>query len=147
MTILARNVSTIQTARKNGLDICSGVIVGMGESTDDLIKMTRELDQVHANSIPINFFIPVEGHRIENYQKLTPQQCVKILCVFRLTNPTTELRAAAGREYHLRGMQSLCLYPANSIFSQGYLLTEGDPTEEARQMIEDAGFYVDVIEE
>jgi len=142
-----KRVETINIARNTGLDICSGVIIGMGESLDDLINITGELKRVNANSIPINFFIPIKGHKIKNPQILTPEYCLKILCVFRFMIPKAELRAAGGREYHLRGMQSLCLYPVNSIFSKGYLTTGGETIEETKRMIIDAGFEIDAIEQ
>ena len=141
-----QRVQTIRTAKQNGLDICSGVIIGMGETIDDIIQMTKELKAVEANSIPINFFIPVEGHRLENYKTLTPHYCLKALCAFRFAIPHAEIRAAAGREHHLRSLQSLCLYPVNSIFAKGYLTTGGDAVAETQRMITDSGFIVETIE-
>lgn len=141
-----KRVATINTARSVGLDICSGIIIGMGESTEDLINITNELKNVKANSVPINFFIPIEGHRIPNPQPMTPEYCLKILSIFRFTLPRAEIRAAGGREYHLRSMQALCLYPVNSIFSKGYLTTGGDSINETKKMIIDAGFVIDKIE-
>lgn len=136
-------VKTVETARHCGLDICSGIIIGMGETIDDIVTMTRELHRVKADSIPVNFFIPVEGHRIEHPQKLTPHYCLKVLSAFRLAVPKAEIRAAAGREYHIRSLQSLCLYPANSLFAQGYLTAGGDTVGATKQMIEDAGFEIE----
>ena len=138
-----QRVATIATARQSGLEICSGVIIGMGESVEDIIQMTAELNAVQADSIPVNFFIPVPGHRLANPQALIPHDCLKVLVVFRLTNPKAEIRAAAGREHHLRSLQALSLYAANSIFAQGYLTTGGDDIDQVRQMILDAGFEIE----
>jgi hypothetical protein len=66
-----------------------------------------------------------------------------ILCKFRFVNPKAEIRMAGGREGHLRGLQSLALYPANSLFVDGYLATRGDGKAKVFQMIEDAGSEVD----
>jgi biotin synthase len=140
-----QRVATITVARQSGMDICSGVIIGMGERYNDIIQMTEELKAVRANSIPVNFFIPVDGHRISNYQKLTPQYCLKVLSVFRFAVPKAEIRAAAGREYHLRSQQALCLYAANSIFAKGYLTIGGDDIDTTRQMIEDSGFEIEKL--
>jgi biotin synthase len=60
--------------------------------------------------------------------------------------PSCELRIAAGREYHLRGMQAMSLFPANSLFAKGYLTAGGDGMEETRKMIQDAGFLIDRFE-
>ncbi|MBW1899230.1 MAG: biotin synthase BioB [Deltaproteobacteria bacterium] len=141
-----KRVDTIKTAQASGLEICSGVIIGMGEQTADIVQMITELKAVKANSIPVNFFIPVEGHRIENFQQLTPHYCLKILSAFRLAIPAAELRASAGREYYLRSLQPLCLYPANSLFASGYLTIGGDDVERTAQMIKDCGFEVESIE-
>jgi len=138
-----KRVETLRIARDCGLDVCSGVIIGLGESVEDIGQMTEALRQVKADSIPVNFFIPVEGHRVENHQKLTPVYCLKTLCVFRLAVPQAEIRAAAGREYHLRSLQPLCLFPANSIFARGYLTMGGDSVDQTRRMIEDSGFSID----
>lgn len=137
-------LKTIQVAKEAGLEICSGVIIGMGESPKDIVGMVHQLQAVNAQSIPINFFIPLPGHRIKNVQALTPTYCLKILAAFRLALPKVEIRCAAGREYHLKSMQSLCLYPINSLFAQGYLTTGGDSVESTKELIEEAGFEVEM---
>ncbi|MEX0744532.1 MAG: hypothetical protein WD118_02925, partial [Phycisphaeraceae bacterium] len=67
-----------------------------------------------------------------------------ILCMVRLVNPTAEVRVAAGREHHLRSLQAFALWPANSLFVEGYLLTEGSEAAATFQMIRDAGFELAV---
>lgn len=63
--------------------------------------------------------------------------------MFRFVNPKAEIRVAGGREGHLRSLQALALYPANSLFVDGYLTTKGEQKHEVYQMIEDAGFELD----
>jgi len=60
--------------------------------------------------------------------------------------PASEIRVAGGREHHLRHLQALSLYPANSLFAKGYLTTGGDGFDETKKMIEDAGFILDHVE-
>jgi biotin synthase len=72
-------------------------------------------------------------------------RCLKILCLFRFLNPTSDLRAAGGREVNLRALQPLALYPANSIFVEGYLTTPGQAAQAAHQMVRDMGFAVEEI--
>lgn len=139
-------LNTIRAARREGLDICSGVIIGMGESSGDILNIIEELKQLNPDSIPINFFIPVKGHRLESPGNLTPLLCLKILCLFRLALPARELRIAGGREYHLRSLQPYSLYIVNSLFANGYLTTEGDSVKATKQMIVDAGFKLERIE-
>ena len=119
----------------------------MGETIEDIIQMCQELKEVNANSIPFNFFMPVDGHRVNTDQKLTPAYCLKVLSVFRFAIPNAEIRAAGGREYHLRSLQPLCLFAVDSIFVQGYLTVGGDSLETTRQMIEDSGFAIEASAE
>ena len=73
---------------------------------------------------------------------LTPDYCLRVLCLYRFLNPRAEIRVAAGREHHLRSMEVMALYPANSMFIEGYLNATGTGTSHTLQMIEDAGFTV-----
>ena len=137
-------MATIRAARAAGIGLCSGVIVGMGETHEDLLDVAYELRAIKAESIPVNFLLPLPGNpfgdpRCEG-QPLNPQFCLRVLCMFRLVNPTAELRIAAGRELHLRSLQAMALWPANSLFVDGYLLTGGDSAAATLGMIHDAGF-------
>ncbi|MCA9401323.1 MAG: biotin synthase BioB [Candidatus Omnitrophica bacterium] len=135
-------IDTLNAGRRAGLQLCSGVIVGMDESIQDIITLARTLREFAVESIPVNFFIPVDGHQVNRMTKLSPEYCLRVLCLFRLMNPDAEIRIAAGRELHLRQMQVLGLYPANSLFLDGYLNTRGDETLQTLQMITDAGFQI-----
>ncbi|MDP3091549.1 MAG: biotin synthase BioB [Nitrospira sp.] len=137
-------LSTIKNARAAGLEICSGGIVGMGESNEDLIDLADALRDVKPDSIPLNMLNPVEGTPLENIAALTPQRCLKVLCLFRFLHPRTELRIAGGREHNLRSLQPLSLYPADSVFVNNYLTTPGSPAPEVWGMIEDLGFKIEV---
>ncbi len=138
-------LTTIRNARAAGLEICSGGIAGMGEADEDLIDLALALRDVAPHSIPLNFLHPVEGTPMEDRHELTPQRCLKILCLFRFLHPRTELRVAGGREFNLRSLQALALYAADSLFVGGYLTTPGMPANEAWKMIEDLGFEVDLV--
>jgi biotin synthase len=138
----ADRVNTLKAARNAGLEVCSGIIAGMGETAEELIELALMLRDLGAKSIPINFLLPITGNKLENSQNLSPEYCLKILCLFRLLNPQAEIRAAAGREYHLRSMEVMSLYPANSLFMDGYLNTRGKSRQDTLQMIIDAGFTI-----
>ena len=144
-------VTTLQNARSAGLELCSGGIVGMGESDEDLVDLALALREVNPDSIPLNMLHPVAGTPLADathprFQTsgtgLTPQRCLKILCLFRFIHPQRELRAAGGREFNLRSLQPLALYVADSLFVNGYLTTPGQPGHEVERMIEDLGFEV-----
>ncbi len=87
---------------------------------------------------------PQAGTPLEASHQLTPQRCLKIMCMFRFIHPKRELRAAGGREFNLRSLQPLVLYVADSLFVNGYLTTPGQPANEVQQMIQDMGFKVQV---
>lgn len=135
-------LNTLINAKNNGLEICSGMIVGMGETHQDIVDVAFELKKLDVPSVPVNFLVPIEGNPITTPKNLSPQQALRVLCMFRLVLPRAEIRAAAGREGHLRDLQVLSLYVANSLFLEGYLNTKGSDTTKLYQMIQDAGFII-----
>ena len=136
-------VETVKNVRSAGLSSCCGGIVGMDETEDDVMDLALALRELDVDSIPINFLHPIPGTPLEGANHLTPQMCLKILCLFRFINPTKEIRVAGGREINLRSLQPMSLYPANSIFVNGYLTTPGQRDTEAHRMIEDLGFEIE----
>jgi biotin synthase len=139
-------MDTLRNVRKAGLEICSGGIIGMGESRSDLVQMATELRELKAESIPLNFLHAIEGTPLEEQSPLTPHDCLRALCMMRFVNPESELRIAGGREKHLRSLQPLSLYVANSLFVGDYLTTKGQAPESDYQMIRDMGFEVTTCE-
>jgi biotin synthase len=135
-------LKTLDTCKEVGLELCAGMIVGMGETHEDIVDVARKLAELQVASIPINFLIPIEGAQLGRPVDLTPQFCLKVLAMFRLTNPTTELRIAGGREVNLRSMQSMGLYAANSMFVSDYLTTPGQAAQDDFNMIRDLGFEI-----
>lgn len=135
-------IKTLQEAHNVNLQVCSGVLIGMGETAEDIYEMACSLKALKAESIPINFYIPIEGASLKIKPELTPEYCLRVLCLFRLMNPETEIRLAAGREIYLKDMQSLAFYPANSLFINGYLNTSGESKLETYERIKGAGFSI-----
>ena len=138
----ADRVATLSACRSAGLELCSGGIMGMGESHDDLIDMALELRRLGVESIPLNFLNSIEGTPLEDVSRLTPRDCLRGLAMMRLVNPSAEIRIAGGREIHLGSLQALGLYAANSMFVGDYLTTKGQLPEADYAMIEDLGFVI-----
>ena len=136
-------INTVRNVQRAGLATCSGGIIGMGETDEDILDLVYALRQLKVNSLPVNFLHPVPGTPMEAYRFLTPMKCLKVLCLVRFLNPTSDIRAAGGREVNLRSLQALALYPANSIFVEGYLTTPGQHAQEAQQMVLDMGFEIE----
>jgi biotin synthase len=143
----ADRVKTLDAVRSAGLEICSGGILGMGESDVDRVHMAFALRDAGAVSIPINFLHPVEGTPLAGIHQLNPRDCLRALAMLRFANPTSELRIAGGRELHLRSLQPLGLFAANSIFVGDYLTTKGQLPAEDYRMIDDMGFVITRNEE
>ena len=135
-------VDTLKAVSDAGMELCSGGIVGMGEKPADVVDMALELRELGVHSIPVNFLNPIEGTPLAGQDELNPSYCLKVLAMFRLVNPDREIRIAGGREMHLRSLQPLGLYAANSIFVGDYLTTRGQLPEEDYAMIRDLGFEV-----
>jgi len=138
----ADRVATLAACRAAGLQLCSGGIMGMGERHDDLIDLAFELRSLGVESIPLNFLNAIDGTPLEGVARLTPRDCLRGLAMMRLVNPAAEIRIAGGREIHLRSLQPLGLYAANSIFVGDYLTTKGQLPEADYRMIEDLGFTI-----
>jgi biotin synthase len=135
-------VATVNTVRESGMSTCCGGIMGMGESQEDVIDWALALRHLNVDSIPVNFLHAIPGTPLEALREVTPQRCLKILCLVRFVNPSKEVRVGGGREVNLRSLQPLSLYPANSIFVNGYLTTPGQRASDAHQMIADLGFEI-----
>ena len=150
-------LATLRTCREAGLELCAGLIVGMGETPADLVDVAFELRGLECESIPVNFLHPIDGTPLGGAgerrtggdgrgnispEPLNPRDCLRALCLVRLVNPQSEIRIAGCREVNLRSLQPLGLYPANSIFVSDYLTTPGQPPSDDYRMIEDLGFEV-----
>ncbi len=143
----ADRVATLEAVRAAGMELCSGGIIGMGEQDADVVRMAFALRDLGVESIPVNFLNPIDGTPLAGTRQLNPRYCLKVLAMFRFANPDRELRIAGGRELHLGSLQSLGLYPANSVFVGDYLTTKGQAPAADYKMIEDLGFEVAQNEE
>jgi biotin synthase len=142
----ADRAATVEAVAAAGISPCSGVIVGMGESPEQLVEVGFALRDAGAESIPVNFLIPIAGTPLGNRpERLDPRFCLKVLCLFRFICPEREIRLSAGREVHLGSLQPLGLYPANAMFVADYLTEPGQPAEQDWRMIEELGFEIEPL--
>ena len=125
---------TLKNVRQAGITVCSGGIIGMGESIDDRCGMLLELANLspHPESVPINALVRVEGTPLEALPPIDPLELVRMIAVARILMPRSRVRLSAGRTEIGREAQLLCLYAgANSIFYGEKLLTTPNPEEDA----------------
>ena len=136
-----QRVKNIKMLQNIGFEICSGGIIGMGESKEDIVDMLLELKEINPEAIPINFLLPIKGTPFENVDTsiLTPNYCLKVLCLARLLVP-----CAAGREIYFRGDEKRLLSVVNSIFASGYLTEDGQGIKDTIKAITDAGFTYEI---
>lgn len=138
----ADRVETLKHVRDAGMEMCSGGIIGMGEKKKDIVSMAFDLRDLGVQSIPLNFLNAIEGTPLEGNDDLSANDCLKSLAMFRFVNPDRELRISGGREIHLRSLQPLGLFVANSLFVGDYLTTKGQAPQADYDMIRDLGFEV-----
>ena len=119
-------LETIQNARQAGISVCSGGIIGMGESWNDRAEMLRVLANLEPQpeSVPINALVPVEGTPLQNQKIVEPEEMIIMIATARIIMPKSRIRLSAGRKYLSNETQMLCLLSgANSIFYGDSLLT------------------------
>lgn len=137
-----QRLDTVAKAQRAGMSACSGVIVGMGESDDQVVEAVFALKDMETDSIPVNFLMPFDGTPLAGTWELSPLRALRILALVRMAAPECELRVAGGRELHLRSLQPIALQVANSLFLGDYLTSEGRAAQEDLDMIRDNGFHV-----
>ncbi|MCI0482547.1 MAG: biotin synthase BioB, partial [Candidatus Dadabacteria bacterium] len=124
--------------KKAGMHLCSGGILGMGESPVQRLELAFELKELGPSWVPINFLNPRPGTPFEKLQALQPFEAVKTIAIYRLILPDKILMTAGGREVTLRDLQSMGLIAgANAMILGNYLTTPGRSPEEDLRMIND----------
>ena len=127
-------LKTLKNVRQAGITVCSGGIIGMGESIDDRCGMLLELAQLepHPESVPVNALVRVEGTPLAALPPIDPLELVRMVATARVIMPRSKVRLSAGRTDLPREAQLLCLYAgANSIFYGDKLLTTPNPDTDA----------------
>ncbi len=126
----ADRLKTLANVREAGIKVCSGGIIGMGETPDDRIDMLVTLANLPEppESVPINLLIPMPGTRMANLEPVDPIEFIRIIALARLMMPASSVRLTAGRTTMSDEMQALCFFAgANSIFVGDTLLTAANP--------------------
>ena len=133
-------LNTVKLLRKHGIDVCCGVILGMGETVEDRIDMAFTLREVKPATVPMNVLNPIKGTPLEDYiDKISEEDILKSICLFRMILPHTLLKYAGGRTLRLsRENQKLGLIAGiNSMMVGNYLTTKGSDMEDDRKMLKE----------
>lgn len=132
-------VNTVKAIKKHGLEACTGVILGMGETREDRVDMALSLAELNPETVPVNVLNPIKGTLMEGYEdKITEEEVIRTICIFRIAMPKTILRYAGGRKTRLsKEMQQLGLKAGiNGMLSGNYLTTKGVDLMQDKELIE-----------
>ena len=135
-------IKEIKLAQKVGLNVCSGVIIGMGETWEDRIDMAISLSQLGVLSIPINVLMPIEGTPFGNLERISDDDILRTIAIFRYLNPTAYIRMAAGRKYFSDGGTRIFQSGANATITGDMLTTVGNNIEQDKIMLTNLGFDI-----
>ncbi len=121
-------INTINHIKNAGIEICSGVIIGMGESVEQRVEMALNLAEIQPDSIPVNFLTPIKGTPFESYQdKIDEEGILRTLAIIKIANPDSVVRFAGGRKLRLskENMEIALDCAVNGILIGNYLTTIG----------------------
>lgn len=135
-------LETLRMLQEGNMEICSGGILGMGETPADRVKLALELKPYNPHCLPMNILNPRPGTPLEGVEKPVPQEMLKTIAVFRFIHPKANIKLAGGREIHLspeeqeRALQG----GANGLIIGGYLTTHANPVHQDMEMLKRAGY-------
>jgi biotin synthase len=136
-------VNTAKIVKEEGLELCCGGIIGMGETLKQRLELAFAIKSLRPDEVPINILIPKQGTPLANLEPLEPTEAIKTIAVWRFIMPKTILKIAGGRELHLKDKERLALKAgANGIITGGYLTTRGNNIEKDMTMIKEIGLKV-----
>ena len=129
-------INTINSAKEAGLQVCSGGIIGMGESWADRIDMAYTLRELDVDSVPVNVLIPIKGTPLESVKPISAQDVIRTICIFRIILEGKTIKIAAGRETTLKDSQIKAFAAgANGMLIGGYLTIKGASLEDDYALI------------
>ena len=137
-------MNTCKLVKKYGMELCCGVILGMGESVEQRVEMALELSEIEPDSIPINILMPIEGTPFEGYlDKIDEENILRTLAIFKIANPKSVLRFCGGRMRLSEENQELALKTCvEGILTGNYLTTTGKKPEEDVIMVKKLGKHI-----
>ena len=135
-------INEIKLAQKVGLEVCSGGIIGMGETWEDRIDMAVSLSELGVVSIPINVLMPIKGTPFANLERISHEDILRTIAIFRYLNPTAYIRMAAGRNYFTDGGTKIFQSGANATITGDMLTTVGNNTDQDKIMLTKLGFDI-----
>lgn len=140
-------IQAIRAAQAAGLSVCSGGIMGLGETAEDRIDMALTLRELGVRSIPVNMLNPIPGTPFENNERLTPEDMQRIVAVYRFILPQASIRLAGGRGLMPDKGKSCFTSGANAAISGDMLTTAGITTKTDMALLKELGYEVKICNE
>ncbi len=135
------DIDTARTAKRAGLSVCSGGIIGLGEDMAQRIELAMTLRELDVDSVPINILNPIEGTPLAGADPLLPIEILLTVAIYRFILPDKDIKLCGGKERNLRQLLPLAIIAGcNSFMTGNYLTTLGRDTEKDLEMIADLGF-------
>ena len=135
------DIETVKTAKKAGLSVCSGGIIGLGEKMAHRIELAMTLRELDVDSVPINILNPIEGTPLAGIESLSPIEILLTVAIYRFILPDKDIKLCGGKERNLRQLLPLAIIAGcNSFMTGNYLTTLGRNTEKDLEMITDLGY-------
>ena len=134
---------TLRAVRQAGMQLCSGVIFGMGEDWEDRVDVLLDLRELEVDSLPLNFLNAIDGTPLEGQEPLSVRDILRCICLARLAVPRADIKLCGGREQNLGAAQALMYQAgASGALIGNYLTTLGRPAEEDVRMANDLGLTI-----
>lgn len=135
-------INTVNLVKKYGIELCCGVIIGMGESIEQRVEMALELSKISPDSIPVNILTPIPNTPFENYiDKIDEENILRTLAIFKIACPNSSIRLAGGKKARLSTttIEKAFKYCVDSTIVGNYLTTTGFSPEDDAKMIKKLG--------
>jgi biotin synthase len=132
----SERVNTVKAARRAGLEVCSGGILGLGENWRDRVDMALLLKKLDVDSVPLNFLVPIKGTPLEGSGSVSPIDAIRTIAIFRIVLKDKTIKVVAGRESILKDFQGMMFAAgANGMMVGGYLTVAGRSVEDDHALI------------
>ena len=137
---------TCMLVRETGMELCSGGIIGLGESRRQRVELAFELAELGPHEVPMNFLNPRPGTPLSDNQVVEPEEAIRTIALFRLAMPSTTMRYGGGREITLGDLQALGLKAGiNALITGNYLTTLGQTLDDDLAMLDDLRMPVKAV--
>ncbi len=135
-------INTVRLVKKYGMELCCGVIIGMGETVEQRVEMAVELAEINPDSIPVNILTPIKNTPFESYgNKIDEENVLRTLAIFKIACPNASIRLAGGKKARLseKTIMKAFKYCADSAIVGNYLTTTGFTPQEDARLVREAG--------